>query len=211
MKNERNTTVLDCFVYGIVMFISNLAGTLSMLLLMLLLKYTIGHELVMKIYAVIVFACTFISIAVAVILTRLYFKHKMSDIVPKQDTEYDAKKLIPSNYYFMVLPAETLRMILSILPLPPGKTFGYRFIDGFFAIAPNFTYDQLYMVPNNRLESIRESGYTFADNAVFFVFYLVYFIINIAFLYFVFRDVWNKYEDERKNEVRITMDPEQMK
>jgi len=67
------------------------------------------------------------------------------------------------------------------------------------------------MAPNHRLESIRESGYTLADNAIFFVVYLLYFIITIAVMYFVFSDVWKKYEESRKNDVRIRMDPEQMK
>lgn len=211
MKIDKNTTVLDCFVYGIVMLFSNLAGTLVMLLLMIILKYTIGQEGVLKIYAVILFVCTFVSIAAAVFLTRLYFRYKISDIVPKPGENYDAKRIIVRNYLFMVLPAEILRMILSILPLPPGNMFGYRFFDGVFAIAPNFICDQLYMMPNSRIGNIRESGYTFTDNAVFFVIYLMYFLICITVLYFAFRDVWNKYEDERKNEVRITMDPEQMK
>ena len=44
MKNSRNATVLDCFIYGIVMMVSNLAGTLAMLFVMLLLKESVGQE-----------------------------------------------------------------------------------------------------------------------------------------------------------------------
>jgi len=211
MKNSRNATVLDCFIYGIVMMVSNLAGTLAMLFVMLLLKESVGQEAVSRNYAIFTIVFSTTAIAVAMILTRLYFKYKIPDIMPKQTDKYDTLKMIRSNYLFIVLPAEIIRMILSVLPIPPGKTFGYRFIDGFFAIAPNLTYDQFYMAPNHRLESIRESGYTLADNAIFFVVYLLYFIITIAVMYFVFSDVWKKYEESRKNDVRIRMDPEQMK
>ena len=89
--------------------------------------------------------------------------------------------------------------------------FGFRFFDGIFAIAPNFLYDQFYITPYNRRADIWESGYTFADNAVFFGIYFLYFIITVAVLYFVFAYAWKQYEEARKNEVRIRMDPEQMK
>ncbi|MBQ4349821.1 MAG: hypothetical protein II768_01040, partial [Clostridia bacterium] len=62
-----------------------------------------------------------------------------------------------------------------------------------------------------RFSSILEYGYTFTDNILFVMVYLVYFVLSLFLLYLVFSKVWDKYEEERKNEFRIHMDPEQMK
>ena len=137
--------------------------------------------------------------------------YKIADIAPKITEEYDSLPTMRSNFRFMVLPAEIFRMVLHLLPLAPGRQFLYRFADGFFAFVPNFLFDQFYMSPNSLHERIREYGYTLTDNAVFAGIYILYFLLTITVLYFVFAYAWKQYEEARKNEVRIRMDPEQMK
>ena len=84
--------------------------------------------------------------------------------------------------------------------------FGYRFFDGFFAMPANIAYDWFYLMPQKRLAVIRESGYTFTDNALFFLIYLIYFAITIAVLFLLFKQLWKENEVKKKNEVKIRMD-----
>lgn len=211
MKTMRNATILDCIVYCIAMAAANVAGTVALILMLYLFKITIGQAAASEHYVSITIISSVIAVAVSALLIYLYFRYKIPDITPKITEEYDSVHTMRSNFWFMVLPAEILRMVLATLPTAPGSFFGYRFMDGFFAIAPNFLYDQFYITPYNRRADIWESGYTFADNAVFFGIYFLYFIITVAVLYFVFAYAWKQYEKARKSEVRIRMDPEQMK
>jgi hypothetical protein len=66
-------------------------------------------------------------------------------------------------------------------------------------------------MPNNRLEIIRKSGYTFADNALFILVYLIYFIVYIGILFLIFWRIWKENETARKNEVKLYMDYDQVK
>lgn len=213
MKNERNVTILDAFVYGIVMFLANLAGTFAMLLFNVIVRNLIGVEGMEKFYSFLVALYAAVGIVLSLFIIRFYFCYKIPDIVPKKSDNKDRQKMILSNWLFMVLPGEILRFILVSLPTKPGVLLGcgYRFFDGLFAFPANFVYDRIYLMPNNRMPSIYEFGYTFTDNILFIMVYLIYFVINLCLMYILFSKVWVKYEEERKNEFRIHMDPEQMK
>ncbi len=212
MKNERNVTILDSVIYCIVMFAANIVGTFSIFLFNAIVRVLIGVEGMGKFYGFLLALYAAVGIAATVFVTRFYFRYKISEIVPKKNTD-SSWKLILSSCLFMVLPGEILRFILASLPTEPGVLLGrgYRFFDGLFAFPANFVYDRIYLMPNNRTMSISEAGYTFMDNFLFIMVYLVYFIITIALLYLIFSRVWRRYEDERRNEVKIHMDPEQMK
>jgi len=207
MKNTRNSTTLDSVVYGIVMFIANAAGTVAIVFFLMLLNAVIGEEAANRHYVIFILLTALIAAAVVWLGSSFYFKYKIPDIC-KGETN---PTILRSNFLFIVLPAEILRFILCCLPTMPGPTFGFRFCDGIFAIAPNFLYYMFYLQPNHRLPDIREFGYIFTDHIVFFVYYLVYFAINFCVLYLLFSRVWEKYDRERKSEVKIRMDPEQMK
>ena len=211
MKTMRNATILDCIVYCIAMAAANVAGTVALILMLYLFKITIGQAAASEHYVSITIISSVIAVAVSALLIYLYFRYKIPDITPKITEEYDSVHTMRSNFWFMVLPAEILRMVLHLLPLAPGRQFLYRFADGFFAFVPNFLFDQFYMSPNSLHERIREYGYTLTDNAVFAGIYILYFLLTITVLYFVFAFAWKRYEEARKNEVRIRMDPEQMK
>ncbi len=213
MKGARNVTILDTFVYVIVMFLANAIGTLATFVFNAILMYAVPLEVIEKLYPVFVALYAAVGIAVTIFVTRFFFRYKISDIVPKKYEYGDRQILILSNYLYMVLPGEILRFILSSLPTKPGDILGrgYRFFDGLFAFPANFVYDRVYLMPQGRFSSILEYGYTFTDNILFVMVYLVYFVLSLFLLYLVFSKVWDKYEEERKNEFRIHMDPEQMK
>lgn len=211
MKIMRNATVLDCIIYFILMAAANVAGALSLILVLYLVKMTAGQAAAARQYVIVTIVSAVAAIVVTALLTYLYFRYKIADIAPKITEEYDSLPTMRSNFRFMVLPAEILRMVLHLLPLAPGRQFLYRFADGFFAFVPNFLFDQFYMSPNSLHERIREYGYTLTDNVVFAGIYILYFLLTITVLYFVFAYAWKQYEEARKNEVRIRMDPEQMK
>ena len=213
MKGERNVTILDTFVYVIVMFLANAIGTLATFVLNAIIMNLVPLEGIEKLYPMFVALYAAVGIAVTLFITRFYFHHKISAIVPKKYEYRDRQKLILNNYLFMVLPGEILRFILASLPTKPGDILGrgYRFFDGLFAFPANFVYDRVYLMPNNRIPNIIEQGYIFLDNILFIMIYLVYFVLSLFLLYLVFSKVWDKYEEQRKNEFRIHMDPEQMK
>ena len=213
MNSERNVTILDTFVYVIVMFLANAIGTLATFLLNAVIMNLVPLEGTEKLYPMFVALYAAVGIAVTIFVTRFYFRYKISDIVPKKHEYGDRQKLILSNYLYMVLPGEILRFILASLPTKPGILLGrgYRFFDGLFAFPANFVYDRVYLMPQGRFSSILEHGYTFTDNILFIMIYLVYFVLSLFLLYLVFSKVWDKYEEERKNEFKIHMDPEQMK
>ena len=209
MKSPQTTTILDSVVYGIIMMIANAAGTVAFVFFNMIVNATIGQEAANRHY--IVFAVLYALLAVSVTWfgIRLYFKYKIPDICKGAGNQ----SVLRGSFLFVVLPAEILRFLLCCLPTMPGPVFGCRFCDGIFAIAPNFLYSRLYLLPtyNYNLEDIRDFGYLPADNIVFILFYLVYFVIHIAVLYLLFSRAWEAYERERDSEVKIRMDPEQMK
>lgn len=207
MKSTQTTTVLDSIVYGITMMIANAAGTVAVIFFLMILKTAIGQESASQHYIVFTFLSSLIALAVTWIGNRLYFKYKIPDICKGESTP----QFLRNCFLFVVLHAEILRFILCCLPTSPGPSFGYRFCDGIFAFAPNFLYDQFYLGPNHRLPDIREFGYTSTDNLVFILFYLIYFVIHFAVLYVLFSRAWEAYDRERKSEVKIRMDPDQMK
>jgi len=209
MKNTRNSTTLDSVVYGIVMFIANAAGTVAIVFFLMILKAVIGEEATNRHYVIFILLTALIAAAVVWFGSSFYFKYKIPDICKGETNQ----TILRSNFLFIVLPAEILRFILCCIPTMPGPTFGFRFCDGIFAIAPNFMYSRFYLLPsyNYNLEDIREFGYLFTDHIVFFVYYLVYFAINFCVLYLLFSRAWEKYDRERKSEVKIRMDPEQIK
>jgi len=207
MKSPQTTTILDSVVYGIIMMIANAAGTVAVIFLLMIVKAAIGQESALQHYRIFPVLFSLIALAVTWIGNRLYFKYKIPDICKGESTT----RFLRNCFLFVVLPGEILRFILCCLPTSPGPSFGYRFCDGIFAFAPNFLYDQFYLSPNHRLPDIREFGYLPADNIIFILFYLVYFVIHIAVLYLLFSRAWEAYERERNSEVKIRMDPEQMK
>jgi len=89
--------------------------------------------------------------------------------------------------------------------------FGYRFVDGIFAIAPNFLCDQLYLTPNNRMTSIRKYGYTISDHLHFLGIYLPYLMIVLVAAFLLFYWMWRRNERDYAQEVKIRMDPSQIK
>ena len=213
MDSNRNVTILESATYTIVMLLANVAGTLFLFLFNAIVKQLIGDEGMEKFYVFLVALFAVVGMAVSLLLIRFYFRYKIPDIVPKNSGDQDKRKLILKNFLFMVLPGEILRFILASLPTRSGYILGrgYRFFDGIFAFPPNFVYDRIWLMPNNRMQSIDKYGYTFTDNILFIAVYLVYFILNLFLLYLIFSRVWNQYEKERNNEFKIHMDPEQMK
>ncbi len=197
MDNERNVTVLDSFVYVIVMFLANAIGTLATFVLNAIIMNLVPLEGTEKLYPIFVALYAAVGIAVTIFVTRFYFRYKISDIVPKKCEYGDRQKLILSNYLYMVLPGEILRFILASLPTKPGDILGrgYRFFDGLFAFPANFVYDRVYLMPQGRFSSILEHGYTFTDNILFIMIYLVYFVFSLVLLYLVVSKVLDKYEE----------------
>ena len=213
MKTDRKVSVNESMVYCVLMFMANAAGTFAVFLFNFLVKKLVGSEKAAWFYGFYVACCAAVGIAASLFLIRFYFRYKIPGIVPKRTDEQDRRKVILSSFLFMTLPGELLRFVLASLP---SKSlfifgFGYRFFDGLFAFPPNFVYDRIYLMPNNRMQSIDKYGYTATDNLLFAAVYLVYFLLNLFLLYLVFARAWNRYEEERRNEVRIRMDPEQMK
>lgn len=199
----------DSLGYFAFMIIANLAGTVATLLLISILGKTNDRDIVVKNYKLFAIIFAFIGIAITIAIIAFYFKRKLSKIFP---IETETKRTdILKNCALLVLPGEILRFILSAVSMTPGNMFGYRFFDGFLAFAPNLVYDWFYLVPNNRLEDIRKFGYTFTDNSLFLVIYFIYFIVVVGVLFFVFSKMWKNIDKAHKNEIKIRMDPSQMK
>jgi hypothetical protein len=129
----------------------------------------------------------------------LYFKRKISDVEMKPYNE-NLGSVIYKTFLSTVFPAEIIRFILLCIPTKLGSVLGMRFFDGFFAFAPNFIYDQFYVAPNGLHSIIRERGFTFGDNMVFILVYLMYFVINTLILLLVYRHVWKAIDKECNGE-----------
>ncbi len=211
MKSNRSSTVtvLDSIVYGIVMMIANAAGTVAVIFFLMIVKAAIGQEAVNQHYVIYILLSALIAAAVVWLGSHFYFKYKIPDICKGESSQ----SILRSNFLFIVFPAELLRFLLCCLPTMPGPSFGSRFCDGIFAFAPNFLYSRFYLLPshNHTLEDIREFGYLPVDNIIFILFYLVYFVLHFAVLYILFSRAWEAYDRERNSEVKIRMDPEQIK
>lgn len=218
MKNKTNTTITDSFVYGVVMVIANIAGTIGLFASVVLVRVLRGELGSFSVkgsgwlwFVPFALLLSFVALVVTAITTRFYFSYKIPDILPRTNDEALDRKVIWSNFSLMVLPAEVIRMIAASICTVPGQMFGYRLFNGFFTIVPNFLFDQFYLTPTGRLAQIRETGYTMGENFIFAGIYLVYFVLTIGVLYFVFSRVWKKCANDRNNEVKLHMDPEQMK
>jgi hypothetical protein len=218
MKNGRNTTISDSFSYGIVMVIANIAGTIGLFIFMMILRALCGDSVVFSVQVHGWLLCSLldliisaVAMVVTALVTRFYFSYKIPDILPRNNDNALEQQSIWRNFAFMVLPAEIIRMVAASTCTVPGQMFGYRLFNGFFTIVPNFLFDQFYLTPTGRLSQIRETGYTMGENILFVGIYLIYFACTIGVLYLVFSRVWKKCVDVRNSEVKLRMDPEQIK
>lgn len=218
MKNGRNTTISDSFSYGIVMVIANIAGTIGLFIFMMILRALCGDSVVFSVQVHGWLLCSLldliisaVAMVVTALVTRFYFSYKIPDILPRNNDNALEQQNIWRNFAFMVLPAEIIRMVAALTCTVPGQMFGYRLFNGFFTIVPNFLFDQFYLTPTGRLSQIRETGYKMGENILFVGIYLIYFACTIGVLYLVFSRVWKKCVDVRNSEVKLRMDPEQIK
>ena len=204
MKNK--ITARDKIAYFATMLGANLLGSIAIILILSILSKSNDRNTIIKNYRLFAVIFALIGIGVTCLVTFLYFRSKLPDIFVSDIENADNIKVIFKNFCSWVLPGEIIRFILATLPTKPGSMFGYRFFDGFFAMPANLVYDWFYLMPEKRLAVIRESGYTFADNALFFLIYLIYFAITIAVLFLLFKQLWKENETAKKNEVKIRMD-----
>lgn len=209
MKNR--ITVRDKIVYFCTMLGANLLGSVAIILIMSILSKSNDRNIIVQNYRLFAVIFAIIGIGVACLVTFLYFRSKLPDIFVSDIENADSIKVIFKNFCLWVLPGEIIRFILATLPTKPGSMFGYRFFDGFFAMPANLVYDWFYLMPQKRLEVIRESGYTFADNALFFLIYLICFTVTVAALFLLFKQLWKENEAAKKKEVKIRMDYDSVK
>ena len=209
MKNRL--TARDKIVYFCTMLGANLLGSVAIILLLSILSKSNDRNIIIKNYRLFAVIFAFIGIGVTCLVTFLHFRSKLPDIFVSDIENADNIKVIFKNFCLWVLPGEIIRFILATLPTKPGSMFGYRFFDGFFALPANLVYDWFYLMPEKRLAVIRKSGYSFTDNALFFLIYLIYFAITIAVLFLIFKQLWKENEVKKKNEVKIRMDYDSVK
>ena len=209
MKNK--ITARDKIAYFATMLGANLLGSIAIILILSILSKSNDRNTIIKNYRLFAVIFALIGIGATCLVTFLYFRSKLPDIFVSDIENADNIKVIFKNFCLWVLPGEVIRFILATLPTKPGSMFGYRFFDGFFALPANLVYDWFYLMPEKRLEVIRESGYTFADNALFFLIYLIYFAITIAVLFLIFKQLWKENEVAKKKEVKIRMDYDSVK
>ena len=209
MKNK--ITAYNKIGYFITMLGANLLGSIAIILILSILSKSNDRNTIIKNYRLFAVIFALIGIGVTCLVTFLYFRSKLPHIFVSDTENADNIKVIFKNFCSWVLPGEIIRFILATLPTKPGSMFGYRFFDGFFALPANLVYDWFYLMPKKRLAVIRESGYTIADNALFFLIYLIYFAITIAVLFLIFKQLWKENETAKKNEVKIRMDYDSVK
>ncbi len=205
--DQRNTTILDGLIYTFVMILANIAGYWIDYIISVVATKVIGTRMESGWVGIYIFGKSIITMLIVILLISLYFKYKMPDYLPPRDRGKSERALIWCNFKYMVLPAEIFRFIIASLPLFPGKTYFFRMFDGALAFPPNYIYG-MYCLDYER---VKEFGYTFLDNLCFVGIYLLYFVIHVGLLTFVFYRLWRKVEDEQNKEIRITMDPSQMK
>lgn len=209
MKNI--ITVRDKIVYFVTMLGANFLASVAIVLLMSILSKSNDRNIIIKNYRLFAVIFAIIGIGVTCLVTFLYFRSKLPDIFVSDIENSDSIKVIFKNFCLWVMPGEIIRLILAIIPTKPGNLFGYRFFDGFFAMPANLVYDWFYLMPQKRLGVIRESGYNFTDNALFFLIYLIYFTVTIAALFLLFKQLWKENEAAKKKEVKIRMDYDSVK
>ena len=207
MKKKINTR--DGFGYILFMTLANLAGAAAMLVFMYFVSKSNDTDLVNQYFVPFSLLVASIAVATSALITGIYFHRKLPDIIPTEGNT--GSKNILTSYLRLVLPGEILRFILCSIPTKPGMMFGYRFFDGFLALAPNYLWDMFYVIPKGRMEHIRKIGYSGTDNLVFLAFYLAYLVVILAVYFFLFKRAWQAEETTRKNEVKLRMDPDQMK
>ena len=204
MKNK--ITAREKISYFATMLGANLLGSIAIILILSILSKSNDRNTIIKNYRLFAVIFALIGIGVTCLVTFLYFRSKLPHIFVSDIENADSIKVIFKNFCSWVLPGEVIRLILATLPTKPGPFFSYRFFDGFFAMPANIAYDWFYLMPQKRLAVIRESGYTFTDNALFLLIYLIYFSISIAVLFLLFKQLWKENETAKKNEVKIRMD-----
>jgi len=190
---RRTVTVSDAILYGLLMFAANFVSTYAAILSFNLLGKLVGlNSPVSDLAQAVPIIVLDMGAAFAVVLLTdfLFFRSKME----KWTKPSFSPESLHINFAVLVLPAELLRFLLCMVSAKPGSLFGYRFFDGFFTFIPSFLHDQFYLTPNSRLESIRESGFSFTDTLTFFLYYLGYFLVTCTALYFLFQYLWNKQE-----------------
>jgi len=214
MKSSRNVNAYDALIYCIVMLVSNLIATASMMLILSVVRGIVSESVLQTLISHPIatsFGVTIIAVCIECLGKGLYFYRKIPDIVTHRDGTTFSLPEILRNACFLILPGEILRLLASMIFSSPGRMFGYRFVDGIFAIAPNFLCDQLYLTPNNRMTSIRKYGYTISDHLHFLGIYLPYLMIVLVAAFLLFYWMWRRNERDYAQEVKIRMDPSQIK
>lgn len=206
---KKRITASDSLGYAVSMVVANIAGAAVMLLLLYFLSKSNDTDLVNQYFVPFSLLVASIAVATSALITGIYFHRKLPDIIPTEGNT--GSKNILTSYLRLVLPGEILRFILCSIPTKPGMMFGYRFLDGFFALVPNYLWDMFYVIPHNRLDSMRDYGYTGADNLVFLAIYIAYLAVILTVYFFLFKHIWKTAETTKKNEVKLCMDPDQMK
>ena len=214
---ESNTTVHDAVQYALVSFAANAAGTAAFTLLMVVVSKIFGAGTLPRTWYNALLSVLLVSgvcSAGMLAVTYLWFRAKIPDVMPKRGEGRADTKTILRYFLFTVLPGEIVRAILVSLPIAPLYIISsYRFFDGVFAFIPNFIFDSFYLTRYQFRygDEIWARGFTLQDNLVFLAVYAVYFALNGLLLWLLYSNVWKKYENERESEIRLRMDPEQMK
>jgi len=158
--------------------------------------------------------CSAVYLAVSCIITAIYFS-KVIDYY--YDTEYTVRTVC-EKAFLLIGFGEILRFIISSLPWKPIPNFSVpqmKFLQGIITYIPSFWFNGLYIGPKNDWDRLWAEWFTAEEHIVFALFYLVYFIVNCLLLCLVFGLIWIWYGNRtRRNEaieIRITMDPGQMK
>lgn len=206
---RRTVTFPDAILYGLLMFAANFVSSYTAILSFNLLGKLIGinapvSDLSQAVPILVLDAAA--AFTVVLLADFLFFRANMEKWTkPSFSTES-----LRINFAVLVLPAELLRFLLCMVSTKPGSLFGYRFFDGFFTFLPSFLHDQLYLTPHNRLESIRTNGFSSGDTLTFFLYYLGYFLVTCAALYFLFRHLWRKQECQQAHyeQNKLHMDSE---
>lgn len=206
---KKSITAHTCLGYTLFSAAANLAGAIAMLILLYFVSKSNDADLIRQHYVIFSLLDAAVAMAVTALLTGLYFHRKMPDVLSHEGDASPA--YILKCFCRWVLPGEIVRLILCSLPTKPGMMFGYRFLDGFFALVPNYLWDMFYVIPNNRLDSMRELGYSATDNLVFLAIYTVYLAVLLIVYFFLFKTIWRAAETARRNEVKLHMNPDQMK
>ena len=200
---KRTVTVFDAVVYCLIMFGTNFISYYVAILSYNIIGKLVGLDGPVSDFAKavpIIILDMGVAFSVVLLADFLFFRGKMEKWTKASFSPY----ALSINFSVLVLPSEVLRFLLCMLFRKPGAIFGYRFFDGIFTFIPSFLHDQFYLTPHNRLDSIRDRGFSFGDHLTFFLYYLGYFLFTCMVLYFLFRYLWRKqkqkhfYEEQSK-------------